>query len=198
MARIGVRTPGAERNPIRSNTYPLPARAVCRANHCELAVPHIPKTPKNCERPRRQTGRSKLATQSSVLRILIVVSTERRHEIARQLGSLHPQLVFVGHSGETSQPIGEDDIFQVALLPATLSDTDWWELWGVLGLLNRRPAILVYAREATFQLWSGVLESGAYDLLVEPFSDEELQGAVLRAANSFDERNPNGVATEHP
>jgi PleD family two-component response regulator len=137
-----------------------------------------------------------VATQNRVLRILIVVSPERRKEIARQLAPLQAQLVFVNHRGETAQTIHEDDVFQVALLPGTLSDTDWWGLWGVMGLLNRLPAILVYAREATFQLWSGVLESGGYDLLVEPFSDEELQGAVLRAAKSFDEKNSNGLARE--
>jgi PleD family two-component response regulator len=137
-----------------------------------------------------------VATQSSVLRILIAVSPERRTEIARQLAPLKAQLLFVSHRGETAQTIHEDDVFQVALLPATLSDTDWWGLWGVMGLLNRPPAILVYTREATFQLWSGVLESGGYDLLVEPFSDEELQGAVLRAAKSFHEKNSNGIERE--
>jgi PleD family two-component response regulator len=137
-----------------------------------------------------------VATHSAELRILIVAPPEKRQEIGRQLAPLHAGLIFVGHGGETSQPILEEDVFQVALLPATLSDTDWWELWGVLGLLSRRPAILVYARAATFQLWSGVLESGGYDLLVEPFSDEELQGAVLRAAKSFEEKSPNGIAKE--
>jgi hypothetical protein len=39
-------------------------------------------------------------------------------------------------------------------------DSDRWELWGVLSLLNPRPAILVYAREATFLLWSGIIELG--------------------------------------
>ena len=137
-----------------------------------------------------------MATQTSVLRVLIVVSQESRNKIARQLSPLHAQVVFAGHPGEASQAIHEDDVFQVALLPATLSDRDWWELWGVLGLLNRLPAILVYAREATFQLWSGVLESGGYDVIVEPFSDEELQGAVLRAAKCFEERNSNGLSKE--
>jgi DNA-binding response OmpR family regulator len=137
-----------------------------------------------------------VATHNTVLRILIVVAPERRNEIARQLSQLHAQLLFVGRAGTTSEAIREDDVFQVALLPATLSDTDWWELWGVLGLLTRRPAILVYARQATFQLWSGVLESGGYDVIVEPFSDEELQGAVLRAAKSFEESNSNGLTKE--
>lgn len=81
-------------------------------------------------------------------------------------------------------------------ITATFSDADWWELWGTLRLLNRRQAILVYAHEATFQLWSGVLESGGDDVIVEPFSDEELQGAVLRAADSFEERASNGPPRE--
>jgi PleD family two-component response regulator len=132
---------------------------------------------------------AKVATQNSVLRVLIVVSQERHKEIARQLSPLHAHIVFAGHPSDASQAIREDDGFQVALLPATLSDTDWWVLWGVLRLLNRLPAILVYARQATFQLWSGVLESGGYDVIVEPFSDDELQAAVLRAARSFNEKH---------
>ena len=37
---------------------------------------------------------------------------------------------------------------------------------------------------------------GGYDVIVEPFSDEELQDAVLRAAKSFEERPPNGSPRE--
>jgi PleD family two-component response regulator len=130
------------------------------------------------------------------LRILAVVPHSRRSEISRQLAALNANVLFVARSAEASAVIHEGDVFQVALLPATLSDTDWWELWGVLALLNPRPALLVYAREATFQLWSGVLEMGGYDVIVEPFSDEELQDAVLRAAKSFEERPPNGSLRE--
>lgn len=137
-----------------------------------------------------------VATHGAVLRILIVVAPDRQREIARQLSPLNAQILFVGRAGATSEPIREDDVFQVALLPASLSDTDWWELWSVLGLLNRRPAILVYAREATFQLWSGVLESGGYDVIVEPFSGPELQDAVLRAAKNFEEKNSHGRTKE--
>jgi hypothetical protein len=46
----------------------------------------------------------------------------------------------------------------------------------------------VYAHTASFQLWSGVLEIGGYDVIVEPFTDEEIQRAVLRAAKSFEDR----------
>jgi PleD family two-component response regulator len=134
-----------------------------------------------------------VATSSAHLRILLVVPAERRRELARQLLPLHAHLVFANSSGQTEEPINDDDIFQVAILPATFSDIAWWNLWGVLGLLNRRPAILVYAREATFQLWSGVLESGGYDLIVEPFSDIEIRSAVLQAAQNFEEQLSSGL-----
>lgn len=134
--------------------------------------------------------------EETQLRILAVVPSSRRDEISRQLAALNANVLFVARSAEAPAVIHEGDAFQVALLPATLSDTDWWELWGVLALLNPRPALLVYAREATFQLWTGVLEMGGYDVIVEPFSDEELQDAVLRAAKSLEERPPNGYLQE--
>ena len=144
-----------------------------------------------------QTSPSRVAegdvvTSSARLRILLVIPVEQRREITRQLQPLKAELVFADPSGQTEGGIKEDDIFQVAILPATLTDTAWWKLWGVLGVLNRRPAILVYAREATFQLWSGVLESGGYDVVVEPFSDAQIQNAVLQAAQSFEEELSNG------
>ena len=133
-----------------------------------------------------------MVTPSSHLRILLVIPAERRREITRQLQPLNAELVFADPSGQTEEGMEEDDIFQVAILPASLNDTAWWKLWGVLGLLSKRPAILVYARETSFQLWSGVLESGGYDVIVEPFSDAEIRNAVRRAAENFEERLSNG------
>lgn len=134
--------------------------------------------------------------QGTELRMLAVVAPERRAEIARQLAPLKADLLFLDRLAEAEVVIREDDVFQVALLPASCSDTDWWELWGVLALLNPRPSILVYAREATYLLWSGVLELGGYDVIADPFSDETLQGAVLGAAKSFEEQRPTSSQPE--
>lgn len=165
---------------------------ICRATHSELAVAHVPDGNRACQRHSVVTD-GEVERRRPNLRIFLVIAPERRKEIARQLAPLKARLVFAGPSGDTEDPIREDDVFQVAILPATLSDTAWWKLWGILGLLNPRPAILVYAREATFQLWSGVLESGGYDVIVDPFSDRKIREAVLRAAKNFDERLCNGV-----
>jgi FixJ family two-component response regulator len=71
-----------------------------------------------------------------------------------------------------------------------------WLFSPRLSLLNPRPAILVYTQTADFQLWSGVLEAGGYDVIVEPFTDREIQGAVIRAAASFEERRQNELGNE--
>jgi PleD family two-component response regulator len=168
----------------------LAVAVLCETHHCELTVPHVPDFAEACKR--RVAIPEIVVTPRAPMRILLVMPVERRREITRQLLPLNAHLVFADPSGQTEEPIREDDIFQVAILPATLTDTVWWELWGVLGLLNKRPAILVYAREATFQLWSGVLEAGGYDVIVEPFSDGEICAAVSRAAQSFEEQMSNG------
>ena len=116
--------------------------------------------------------------------------------MARQLAPLHAEILFAADAAEAAAAFHEGYVFQVALLPASLSDTDWRELWGLLALLDRRPALLVYAREASFELWSGVLDSGGYDGIVEPFSDEELQDAVIRAARTFEQGSPDDSGTE--
>ena len=126
--------------------------------------------------------------KTTELRILALIPLGRRSEIVRQLEPLNAKFVFLEPSVPLANPFPSDQLFDVALIPASLSGTEWWSIWGVLNLLDPRPAILVYARRATFRLWSAVLELGGYDLIVEPFSDRELRHAVLRAAQNFAER----------
>jgi DNA-binding response OmpR family regulator len=126
--------------------------------------------------------------QKPVVRMLALVPVEMQGQIRRQLASLGVVIDFVSKAVEVSQLALSRRSYYVALLPAELPDNGWWSLWGEITLLNPRPEILVYAHKATFQLWSGVLEIGGYDVIVEPFTVEELQRAVTRAARSFEER----------
>jgi DNA-binding NtrC family response regulator len=126
--------------------------------------------------------------QKPVVRMLALVPVEMQGQIRRQLASLGVVIDFVSKAVEVSQLALSRRSYYVALLPAELPDNGWWSLWGEITLLNPRPEILVYAHKATFQLWSGVLEIGGYDVIVEPFTGEDLKGAVTRAARSFEER----------
>jgi DNA-binding NtrC family response regulator len=123
------------------------------------------------------------------LRILALIPVEMQGQIRRQLAPLGVTIDFIGKAADLSHFVLSQTAHQVVLLPAALPDNGWWSLWGEITLLNPQPEILVYAHSASFQLWSGVLELGGYDVIVEPFTDEELQRAVLRAARSFKERH---------
>ena len=122
------------------------------------------------------------------VRILALAPVEVQAQIRRQLGAIGAAVDFIGNANDLHRLALSRVLYHVALLPAALPDTGWWALWGEITLLNPRPEILVYAHTASFELWSGVLELGGYDVLVEPFTDEEIQGAVLNAAQSFRER----------
>jgi DNA-binding response OmpR family regulator len=129
--------------------------------------------------------------KSPEVRILALVPAAMQGQIRRQLAPLGVAIDFISKAAEVSHLALTRSSYQVALLPATVPDNGWWSLWGEIALLNPRPEVLVYARTASFQLWSGVLEIGGHDVIVEPFTDEELQQAVIRAAMSFSERRPN-------
>ena len=127
-----------------------------------------------------------MAESRDKVRILAVVSSDLQSQIRRQLDSLDMSTVFVCRAEELGHCFRNGEVYEVALLPEILPDgIDWWTIWGELALLTHRPAILVYAASANFQLWSGVLEAGGYDVVVEPYPREKLIDAVLRAAQSF-------------
>jgi DNA-binding NtrC family response regulator len=126
--------------------------------------------------------------KNSELRLLVLAPPQLQGQIRRQLAPLDVTIDFVSRAAEVSHLVLNRARYQVALLPAVLPDNGWWSLWGEITLLNPRHEVLVYAHCASFQLWSGVLEMGGYDVIVEPFTDDQLQQAVTRAARSFAER----------
>jgi DNA-binding NtrC family response regulator len=126
------------------------------------------------------------------VRVLALVPVEMQGRVRRHLAPLDVVIDFVSKLAEVTQLDLSRRSYHVALVPAVLPDNGWWSLWGEIALLNPRPEILVYAQQATFQLWSGVLEIGGYDVIEEPFAEGKLQDAVTRAAHSFEERRFGG------
>jgi DNA-binding NtrC family response regulator len=130
------------------------------------------------------------------MRVLAVVRRDMRVAIRHQLGGVGCDVTFIDGASELSALIRAGEVFSVVILPASLPGGEMWAMWGELSLLNPRPEILVYASRANFQIWSGVLEAGGRDVLVEPFSAEELQYAVLDAEKAFEERRTLGIIEE--
>lgn len=130
-----------------------------------------------------------MTQKHSELRVLVVGPAHVQGEFQRQLADLHAAFHFVCRTSDLSQLVRNQELVHVVVLPAVLQKVEWWALWNEIRLLNPRPALLVYTHTASFQLWSSVLESGGYDVIVEPLTDEELQGAVLRAARSLEDES---------
>lgn len=107
------------------------------------------------------------------VRVFALVFAEMQRELRRQLAPLGVTAVFMERA-------------------AALPRADWWALWGSVSLLDPPPALLEYTPTANFQLWSDVPEAGGCDVIVEPFTDHEIQEAVLRAAESFEDRRLGG------
>jgi hypothetical protein len=130
------------------------------------------------------------------VQVLAVIPEQLRPALLTQLAPLKVTVVCADRALEIARLINQGAVFQVALLPAASSHPEWWALWGELCLIDPRPEILVYAEANTFQLWTGVLDMGGFDVIVEPFSDLEIQGAVLRAMQSFKKRKARTYSPE--
>jgi DNA-binding NtrC family response regulator len=117
-----------------------------------------------------------------------MVARARQEQIRRYLAPLDMTVDFISKAVEVAHLALAENSYHVALLPAEVPENGWWSLWGEIALLNPRPEILVYAHKPSFELWSGVLEAGGYDVLVEPLAAGQVRQAVLRAAQSFAER----------
>jgi PleD family two-component response regulator len=123
---------------------------------------------------------------SGKIRVLVVIGAERQAEVRRQILSFGMEPVVVSRAAQLAPLIQSGEACHVVLLPASLPNTEeWWAIWGELSMLSPKPVILVYASTASFQLWSGVLESGGHDVIVEPLTDAKLKAALLRAAESY-------------
>jgi DNA-binding NtrC family response regulator len=74
--------------------------------------------------------------------------------------------------------------FDLVLLDADLSDAVWQSLLQWSRQHGTALATVVCARVADHHLWGEVLQSGAYDLLVEPFEHNEVARIVDGELNS--------------
>jgi len=111
-------------------------------------------------------------------------------DVMRELEAAVPCHLRRAGSIEELAGLAAEESYSVVLLPATGFTTEqWWSIWGRVQAMAPRPSILVYALRSDFELWSSVLDSGGYDVVVAPFSAEKLERAVRAAAAEFLRQN---------
>ena len=120
--------------------------------------------------------------------VAALATPEMRVVLERRLTPIGIRLMFVRRVADLLVLTRKGQVFSVVILPASLPDGDVWAVWGELALLTPRPEFVVYAQTASFELWSGVLEAGGHDVLVEPYRAEEVRKTVLEARRAFEKR----------
>ncbi len=136
-------------------------------------------------------GEGAMPQKREKINILALVPEHMREALELDLASLDTTIAFIDCASELSSRAKDLDVCQVALIPAELPDQNWWIVWREFSLLSHRPSILVYTETDSFELWSGVLEAGGFDVLPVPFDRETVCDAISRAAKNFAERFTN-------
>jgi DNA-binding NtrC family response regulator len=81
---------------------------------------------------------------------------------------------------EARKMLAAEDV-HVVLCEARLPDGDWQGMLDFISGLETPPELIVLSRHADEELWATVLNLGAWDLLVPPFSPKEVYRTVHHA-----------------
>ena len=71
---------------------------------------------------------------------------------------------------------------RLVLTDLTLPDGSWFDVLSRVDDAKADAKVVVCARLADERLWSQVLEAGAYDMLVEPYQQDEVRRILDAAA----------------
>lgn len=117
-------------------------------------------------------------------RLLLVLSPERKDRLLESLDGGHFRIECASDIQNARELLGGMQRFDLVFLDAELSDGGWQTLLDWSRQHGTAAAALVCARLADHQLWGEVLQSGAYDLLLEPFEHADVARIVDGALNS--------------
>jgi len=92
---------------------------------------------------------------------------------------------------EALQILSEKNI-SVVLCESSLPDGNWKDLLNGLAAFSCAPRLIVISRLADDALWAEVLNLGGYDVLAEPFDENEVARVVAGADRAFRSRAQSG------
>jgi DNA-binding NtrC family response regulator len=117
-------------------------------------------------------------------KLLLVLSPERKDRMLQSLDGGRFLIECESNIHRAREILAGVVRFDLVFLDAELSDGPWQSLLEWSRQHGTALAAVVCARVADHQLWGEVLQSGAYDLLLEPFEHSEVARIVDGALNS--------------
>jgi FixJ family two-component response regulator len=127
-------------------------------------------------------------TANALVNVLALVPYEMQSRMAELERAVSGQLTTCTRTDAFIQ-CSRNRSYSVALVPDSLPAHEWWSIWGQLTTMDPQPSILVYALSSDFPMWSGVLETGGFDVIVAPFAEAKLREAIKLAAEYFEQRS---------
>jgi two-component system response regulator PilR (NtrC family) len=115
------------------------------------------------------------------LRVLLVMPCERRVLALEQLENCRAHVILAGSLAEARQILAGSRV-DVVITDTGLPDGNWQDMIEFANANRVSAQIVVSTRLIERCLCAEVFKRGAYDLLVEPYSDEELRRVLESAA----------------
>ena len=140
----------------------------------------------NCE----LTENRKPDNTSSRPKVLLVMDRQRRGPLLNVLHSCSINLLVANDQLEARRLLKNRPPVQVLITETTLRLEDWVETCEILNLLPEHAQIVSCCHRSLYSRhWIAALELGAYDVLIEPYEQEEVQRVLEGAAARSDMRS---------
>ena len=116
-------------------------------------------------------------------RILVVVPSPRRLGLLTILERSGMETNVAGNFRDGQQKLREQS-YDLLFIDAELPGGPWQHLLQAAVASGKSCEVIVCSRRGDERLWAEVLQSGAYDLIAEPFDEGEVTRIAHRALDS--------------
>lgn len=117
-------------------------------------------------------------------RALLVLPPDRRSKLQKLLNGCGIQTSLASTFGEARQKLAGSASYDLVLTDTEFPDGSWRSLLEFVLDSKAASEIIVSSRCGDEDLWAEVLQRGAYDLLVEPYEQQEVCRIVESALDS--------------
>lgn len=119
---------------------------------------------------------------------LLVMPPERRSPLLRSLQSLDFETLAVSTCNEARGLFRTSPPIEVVVTRVSLPDGNWCDVLRYLVDNDSSASVVVSSPRADEHLWSEVLWRGGYDLLVEPYENDEVRHTIEGALRAVSRR----------
>jgi len=116
-------------------------------------------------------------------RVLVVMPSQRRLGLLPILEQSGMEVYVVGNFRDAQQKLA-DQSYDLLFVDAELPGGSWQHLVEAVCTSGKNCAVIVCSRCGDERLWAEVLQCGAYDLIPEPYDEQEVARIAQCAIDS--------------